>query len=302
MATEVLETSSATQFNETKLSKPLTTTKIPLLTPSSDYNVLLPAPLKPEEEEKLKALKDYVETILLPVGDPRYEVERRWVSDQCLKRYLRAAKWNLREAKQRVLETLEWRRDYKPDQIDPKEVEPECVTGKIHFNGFDRHGRPILYLRPGLENTKAGPRQIKNTVFAFERGINLMPAQVETIVLLVDFDKTSLKSSPGIGIAKEFVHILGSHYPERLGLACVIDAPWYFSTFYKLISPFIDNVTKEKFKFTNLQDPDKGTRTQWLNLDTIIDKSQLESEYGGENAFVYDHKTYWNALLEATGL
>jgi hypothetical protein len=57
------------------------------------------------------------------------------------------------------------RRDYKPDLIPAEDVKPEAETGKILLNGFDNEGRPILYLRPGRENTKEGPRQIRHLVF-----------------------------------------------------------------------------------------------------------------------------------------
>lgn len=57
------------------------------------------------------------------------------------------------------------RRDYKPDLIPADEVKPEAETGKLLLNGFDNEGRPILYLRPGKENTKESPRQIRHLVF-----------------------------------------------------------------------------------------------------------------------------------------
>lgn len=37
-------------------------------------------------------------------------------------RYMRAAKWNLEDAKRRLKDTMEWRRDFKPDLIAPDEV------------------------------------------------------------------------------------------------------------------------------------------------------------------------------------
>jgi len=44
---------------------------------------------------------------------------------------MRAAKWNLPDAKKRLMSTLEWRRDYKPDLISPEEVRIESETGKM---------------------------------------------------------------------------------------------------------------------------------------------------------------------------
>ena len=32
-------------------------------------------------------------------------------------------------------------------------------------NGFDFDGRPIIYMRPGRENTQKSPRQIEHLIF-----------------------------------------------------------------------------------------------------------------------------------------
>ncbi|CAG8434799.1 11757_t:CDS:2 [Ambispora gerdemannii] len=293
MATEVESTTEPTKLEESSM----TTTNTPTLTPPENYTPILPAPLNDKQKAILTELETYVESILLPEDDAYYSHERAWVTEACLKRYLRASKWHINDAKQRIKYTLEWRRDYKPDQIDMEEMIEENLTGKMYLHGFDKYGRPILVLRPGYENTKAGPSQVRNVVFWFEKAITLMPENVETITILVDFNKTSARTSPGLGIAKEFMHVLGSHYPERLGLACVINGPWYFWTFFKLIGNFIDPVTKEKIQFVNLLEPEKvANKKQWVNLDTFIDVPQLEIDYGGKSHFVYEHKVYWDVL------
>ena len=40
----------------------------------------------------------------------------------------------------------------------------ELHTSSI-LNGFDKDGRPIIYMRPGLENTETGPRQLRHLVW-----------------------------------------------------------------------------------------------------------------------------------------
>ena len=63
--------------------------------------------------------------LLLSIDDPDHQREKDWLNEKCLKRYLRASKWNLNEAKHRIKYSVEWRREYKPNDIDPKEIEPE---------------------------------------------------------------------------------------------------------------------------------------------------------------------------------
>lgn len=68
-------------------------------------------------------------------------------------------------------DTLRWRREYKPELIKPEEVAIEGETGKHVLSGFDNKGRPVLYLRPGRENTKPSPRQIRYLVWGLERAL-----------------------------------------------------------------------------------------------------------------------------------
>ena len=68
----------------------------------------------------------------LPESDEYYVWEKRWLEKaDTIPRYMRAAKWKLEDAKKRLLATLQWRREYKPDLIPPEEVRIESETGKM---------------------------------------------------------------------------------------------------------------------------------------------------------------------------
>lgn len=142
----------------------------------------------------------YAHSLLLPETDSYHRWELRWLNKlDTMPRYMRAAKWNLQDAKKRIQATLEWRREFKPELIPPEEVSvhtfsvhqrltteyrsesrvrrgkctPHASTGLWHnshvscsiLNGFDRDGRPILYMRPGRENTETSPRQLRHLVW-----------------------------------------------------------------------------------------------------------------------------------------
>lgn len=70
-------------------------------------------------------------------------------------------------------------------------------------------------------------------------------------------------------------------YTRKLKHANIV--PWYVSTFFKLISPFIDPVTKEKMKFNE-------------DLRKYVPPQQLWKAHGGDLQFEYDHAQYWPAL------
>jgi CRAL/TRIO domain len=51
----------------------------------------------------------------------------------------------------------------------------------------------------------------------------MMPQGVETLALLVDFKNSSSSKNPSAGTGRQVLHILQTHYPERLGKALVIN-------------------------------------------------------------------------------
>jgi hypothetical protein len=59
--------------------------------------------------------------------------------------------------------------------------------------------------------------------------------------------------------------------------------PWYVTTFYKLISPFLDPVTRSKMKFNE-------------TLTQHVPPEQLLAAHGGNVQFKYNHAKYWPAL------
>lgn len=60
---------------------------------------------------------------------------------------------------------------------------------------------------------------------------------------------------------------------------------WLFWGFFKLVSPFIDPLTRGKIAFDQ-------------NLRLFVPPEQLLTPYGGDVQFKYDHAVYWPALNE----
>ena len=77
----------------------------------------------------------YTETLILPESDPYYPWEARFLADPgCHPRYMRAAKWKMEDGMKRIKGTIEWRREYKPELIEPGDVGVEAETGKMSVN------------------------------------------------------------------------------------------------------------------------------------------------------------------------
>lgn len=216
-------------------------------------------------------------------SSPLEEDERMFMTRDCLLRYLRADKWNINAAETRLRNTISWRREYGVKKITADYIGVENETGKQLIVGYDNEGRPCQIMRPSKQNTERGPRQIEHLVFMLERSIDLMPAGQETLTLLINFAETKSGQGATLAQGRQTLYILQNHYPERLGRALVTNVPFMIWGFFKLITPFIDPLTKEKIKFNE----DSGLH---------VPREQLLKECGGLVDFDYEHDKYWPAL------
>lgn len=213
------------------------------------------------------------------------EREYMWLTRECLLRYLRASKWNTQTAIKRLQATLSWRREYGADNFTADYISPENETGKQFLLGYDIEGRPCWYMNPARQNTKLSDRQIHQVSYMLDRAIDLMPPGQETVALLCSYKGAARGSVPTVSIGRQALDVLQNHNPERLGRCLMQDWPWMMSGFYKLVSPFIDPLTKEKIRFDE-------------DLKNYVPNEQLWGPFGGELKFDYDHATYWPSLAE----
>ncbi|KAF4308724.1 Cellular retinaldehyde-binding/triple function [Botryosphaeria dothidea] len=284
---------SASSSNMTDApAAPAPAVKAPFPHPLPQCKPPTPAALTADQEKKYQELLESVKkwekvpksTDKKPEEEPLSDDERMWLTKECLLRYLRAVKWaSAAAAEKRLLDTVIWRREYGTNTFTADYISPENETGKLIILGYDNDGRPCLYMDPSKQNTEKSDRQVHNLVFMLEKAIDLMPAGVESIALLINFKNSTSAKNPSLGQGKQVLNILQGQYPERNGKSLISELPWYVSTFFKLISPFIDPVTKDKMKFNE-------------PFGNFIPPSQLMKTYGGEVEFEYDHSVYWPTL------
>lgn len=227
--------------------------------------------------------------------EPLTEAEKAWLTRECFLRYLRAAKWNYKEAAERIEQTLSWRREFgiagnfdADNEVNGNLCSVENETGKEVILGFDNDSRPCLYLKPGRQNTKTSQRQVQHLVYMLERVIDYMPSGQDSLALLIDFKASPVGTQTGkippVGIGRQVLHILQTHYPERLGKALLTNIPWLGWTFLKIIHPFIDPLTREKLVFDQ-------------PFPNYVPQSLLDKDFGGEVNFDYVHEKYWSEMI-----
>jgi hypothetical protein len=166
--------------------------------------------------------------------------------------------------------------------VASRSVTNSCLFFSV-LNGFDVDGRPIIYMTPSKENSNVTERQLRHLVFVLERAKDAQPLGVESIVILIDYRGTTLRTNPSISIARKVLQILQNHYVETLGRGLVAFLPTILNFFYKGISPFLDPVTRDKIRFN-------------ADLTELIPRSQLFTAFGGDYPYEFEPKAYWEQL------
>ncbi|KAK9930577.1 hypothetical protein M0R45_027612 [Rubus argutus] len=216
-----------------------------------------------------------------------------YCSDASISRHLRARNWNVKKATKMLKDTLKWRSEYKPEEIRWEEVAREADTGKIYRSNYmDKHGRPVLVMRPSCQNSKSTKGQIRYLVYCMENAILNLPPDQEQMVWLIDFQGFNL-SHISVKVTRETAHVLQDHYPERLGLAILYNPPKFFEPFYTLVKPFLEPKTYNKVKFVYPED----LNTKKI-MEDLFDIEKLEAAFGGNDTAGFDITKYAERMKE----
>jgi hypothetical protein len=157
---------------------------------------------------------------------------------------------------------LKWRKEFEVDKIvrafdDEKEggemaaiLRKESETGKIYTRGYDKEGRAMMYMRPGRENTMNETNNMRHLVFHIEKAVACSQKNGHgKICLVIDYDGFTLSKAPPMSTTRKTLDILQCHYCERMFRAYVCNPPFYFTSFWAVIKPFVDPITKQKVCF-----------------------------------------------------
>lgn len=125
--------------------------------------------LKPEEE------RNKIDEMRKLIG-PLSGKLALYCSDASISRYLAAQSWNVKKAAKMLKASLKWRLDFMPEEIRWDDVASEAETGKIYRSNYkDKHGRPVLVMRPRCQNTKSLEGQMKYLVYCLENAVVNLP-------------------------------------------------------------------------------------------------------------------------------
>lgn len=188
-------------------------------------------------------------------------------TDAYLCRFLRARKWDFEAAKGMLLESEEWRRDFKVDELYEHFSFPEKEeVNKLYpqfYHKTDKDGRPVYIEQLGnldlnkLFKVTTPERLIQQLVYEYEKCINeRMPVCSELYNKLIETSCTIMDlKNVGIGqfwkvssYVQQASKIGQYYYPETMGRFYIINAPYIFTTVWSVVKAWLDPVTREKIQ------------------------------------------------------
>lgn len=211
--------------------------------------------------------------------------------DAMVLRYWRATGKDIKHAARRLQDTLRWWAAENPSAMfcpacrqDPSSHYMQCV-------GRDLSGRPLIYSCMELASNKNVEDNRRHMISIFETAIALMPPGVESWSWVLDFHGFSIKDCDP-RLARIFLHLAATHYPERLGHFWIVDAPALFGTLWSAISRFIDPKTRQKIAFVNMKKREKleeslrphfdAEMVKWLTTEMEENRARGSKEKGSK--------------------
>jgi hypothetical protein len=204
-------------------------------------------------------------------------------SDRTVLRYLRARKWVVPDAFNMLTDALKWRHSSGLRELMCEGERKVKLTllegGKNFFWKTDKEGRLVCYIRSRLhdKNAQTLAESIDFTILTVEVGRRLRDSEDQLVTVIFDLRDAPL-ASLDVGMMQFMVQALQSFYPEILGKCLVMEAPWIFNGFWKMVRPLLDPAVAAKIEFIKQAD-----------LTIYIDEDKIPMEYGGTDVFSYQY-------------
>lgn len=166
---------------------------------------------------------------------------------------------NLAEAENRWAATLDWRR---LNNVDSILSEPQLHFHKVkalypHFiHGRSKKGNLVFYEQPGSADintllTELGMQGLlRHYIFVSEWIFqNIKPHETEKYICVWDLTGLSFYDIFGgdtLRVTTEIMKVTAAHYPDNSDKMFIINAPSWFTTLWRIISPFVNASTRRK--------------------------------------------------------
>jgi hypothetical protein len=236
----------------------------------------VPSPLNDLSEQEIKKMSQLRELVQTWNLEPE---EQKWCTDLTLYRYLLGLQWDIEKASKQLKDTVEWRKNYRPQDIKLSELEPVARSGWMFYHGYDKQSRPILYIIVERDETGADDNldlKFRHIAYILEKCFESMPPNVYNITWIVEFKNVSLS----IDLVKKLKNAMGNigeYYPENLYRIFVLNVGWIVNVMFAFARTFMTKHMLDKYIVAKYDD-----------LLDHVDSDQLIQILGGNNEYEFD--------------
>ncbi|KAF8501552.1 CRAL-TRIO domain-containing protein [Russula emetica] len=217
------------------------------------------------------------------------------------RRFLKARGYNASQAKQMILDCIQWRRTVEDVGIEElyRSIDPfdfpgrQCVfeSWPMGFHKTDKLGRPIHIQSFGAISSKRLYQHITSqehwrTVLVNIEAVlaEVFPAAsaaagrpIRQALIIVDLKGFGLSQFWAFkSIARRFFHVSQNYYPETMGQLIIINAPTSFTAIWSAIKPWLAPRTLDKISILGANQPD-----QYATLLELVSPENLPVALGG---------------------
>ncbi|XP_030434597.1 SEC14-like protein 5 isoform X2 [Gopherus evgoodei] len=242
----------------------------------ADYIERYLGQLTPMQESCLIRLRQWLQEMHKGKSEAGEWKPEKIPKDEHILRFLRARDFNIDKAREMLCQSLTWRKQYQVDYIlqtwRPPSLLEEYYTGGWHYQ--DKDGRPLYILCLGQMDTKGLVKALgEESLLRHVLSINEQ-GQKRSWTCLVDLEGLNMRHlwRPGVKALLRIIEVVEDNYPETLGRLLIVRAPRVFPVLWTLVSPFINENTRQKFLIysgNNYQGP--GGLVDYLDKDVIPD-------------------------------
>ncbi|CAI7840546.1 unnamed protein product [Closterium sp. NIES-53] len=204
------------------------------------------------------------------------------VDDRTVMRFLVARALTPAKAAPLYVAHRKWRAAYIPEgspTVPMDRIRTQAASDIMCLQTLPGHASWLL-IRPRFHdpNTRDLDEFVRLIVYGMDAALgSSRAAGFHKCGVIIDMEGLAYRNLDTRGVIAA-IAVLQNQYPERLICLFLIHVPTVFWTLWKLVSPFIDPITKKKFRFLEDKAIDE-------TLQAAIPRKQLPSRYGGEGEF-----------------
>ena len=212
--------------------------------------------------------------------DAYYKIMQLEHPDQYLMRFIRARKYHLRKALDMLIRAIKFQIIFQVEKIrmlGDTRLPIHELTGKTFVYNTDEGGRPILYVNTALHDKNgATPSEFEEvSIYVVESMRCFVKYPISNIVLVFNMTNFGVQNMDNT-LTKFITACTQDYYPESLFKCYVVNAPWVFNSFWKIIKNWLDPVVQAKVEFCS----DEDLRKHLPKLPKILNpESKFEYSY-----------------------